>query len=92
MVPGVRPVMELEKVPNPNPSVVWSPLTVGLAVVAQHTPRALTDAPPSEETSPPHTAEVEDIFVKEPVVTAGGSASGISALLIQRTDNEYFFS
>ena len=48
--------MELVKVPVPVPSVVWLPAMVGLAVVPQHTPWAVTDEPPSAVTFPPEVA------------------------------------
>ena len=42
--------MVLEKVPVPDPSVVWLPEMVGLMDVLQQTPRAVTEAPPSAVT------------------------------------------
>ena len=52
-MPELRPVIELVKVPVPVPSVVLLSLVVGLADVLQHTPLAVTEAPPSEVTFPP---------------------------------------
>jgi hypothetical protein len=68
---GVRFVIELVNVPVPDPSVVWLSATVGLADVLQQTPRAVTDAPPSEVTLPPPDAVVEVIEVIVAVVTVG---------------------
>ena len=48
--------MLLVNVPVPLPSVVWLPLTVGLGEVLQQTPRDITGTPPSDVTTPPHTA------------------------------------
>jgi hypothetical protein len=45
---------------------------MGFAVVAQHTPRAVTDDPPWAVTLPPDEAEVVVIEVVAVVVTVGG--------------------
>jgi hypothetical protein len=61
--------MALVKVPVPVPLVVKLLASVGLAVVAQHTPLAVTDEPPSEVTFPPELAEVCVMEVAVVVVT-----------------------
>jgi hypothetical protein len=66
-----NPVMLLVNEPVPVPSVVCGPLTVGLWLVLQHTPRAVTVAPPSEVTSPPQVAVEEALLVATAVVTVG---------------------
>ena len=58
MVLAVSPVMPLEKVPMPVPSLVLLLAMVGLLVVDQHTPRAVTEAPPSYEMVPPVDEDV----------------------------------
>jgi hypothetical protein len=65
--------MLLVKEPVPDPSVVWLSETVGLGEVLQHTPRAVTLAPPSAVTLPPESAVVEVMFVGAVVVTVGGT-------------------
>jgi hypothetical protein len=70
-VPGVKLVIELVNEPVPLPSVVLLSAVVGLAEVLQQTPRAVTDAPPSEVTLPPPDAVVEVIEVIVAVVTVG---------------------
>ena len=52
-------------------SVVWLPVITGFVVVLQHTPRAVTVAPPSEVTLPPLAAVVSVIEVIADVVTVG---------------------
>ena len=64
--------MLLVKVPVPVPLVVWLSAVVGLGLVLQHTPRAVTGSPPSAVTLPPEDAVVEVIDVGEVVVTVGG--------------------
>ena len=61
--------MLLVKLPVPVPSVVRLSLTVGFWEVLQHTPRAVTVAPPLEVTLPPQVAEVEVMSVTGEVVT-----------------------
>ena len=61
MVPGKRPVIELVKLPVPGPSILFEFAIVGLCDVLQHTPLAVTDAPPSAEMLPPLNAVVEVI-------------------------------
>ena len=59
MVPAVKPVIELVKVPVPEPfTVLVVNATVGLVVIPQTTPRAVTLAPPSGVTLPPLLAVV----------------------------------
>jgi hypothetical protein len=65
----VSPVMLLSNVPVPLPSVVCASATVGVPVVFQHTPRAVTVAPQSDITFPPLTALVCVIDVIAVVVT-----------------------
>ena len=63
--------MLLVKLPMPLPSVVWLQLTVGFCEVLQHTPRAVTVAPPVAVTLPPQVAEVAMILLTMLVVTVG---------------------
>ena len=81
MAPGVNPVMELEKLPLPLPSVVGLLDVVGLGEVLQHTPRAVTAAPPSEVTFPPLEAVVVPVAVVVLVVTVGMTAELFMLLL-----------
>lgn len=74
MVAAVKPVMALVKMPIPLPSVVLvGKAIVGLAVVLQQMPRAVTTAPPSAVTLPPLAAVVVVIEVIEVVVTVGNA-------------------
>ena len=75
MVPALSPVIELVKPPVPVPSEVQLPGVVGLAEVPQHTPRAVTVAPPSALTLPPLVAVVVVILVIAVVETVGGVAA-----------------
>ena len=59
------------KLPVPLPSVVCESVRVGFWEVLQHTPRAVTDAPPSEVTLPPLVAEFSVILLIADVVTTG---------------------
>jgi hypothetical protein len=68
---AVKPVILLVNTPVPVPSVVLLFVVVGLAEVPQHTPLAVTAAPPSEVTFPPLVAAVDDVAVVVPVVTVG---------------------
>ena len=63
--------MELVKLLVPVPSEVWLSLVVGLAAVFQHTPFAVTEAPPSDVTFPPLEAVVEVMEDGVVVVTMG---------------------
>ena len=70
-MPPSNPVIVLVKAPVPVPSVVLLLAIVGFADVLQHTPRAVTAAPPSEEIFPPLAAAelaIDDIAV---VVSTG---------------------
>ena len=58
MVPGLKPVMLLVKMPVPVLSVVLLLKIVGLADVLQQTPLAVTCAPPLLVTFPPLEAVV----------------------------------
>ena len=75
MVLGVRPVKLLVNAPVPVPSVVFEFEVVGFSDVLQQTPRAVTEAPPSEVTSPEQVAAVVVILVTSPVVTVGAVCS-----------------
>ena len=55
----------------PVPSVVLELLVVGFDVILQQTPLAVTVAPPSEVTLPPHTALVVVIEDTPLVVNVG---------------------
>lgn len=61
----------LVKVPVPVPSVVLLPAVVGVEVVAQQTPQAVTVAPPSLEITPPEEAVVAVTLEIAVVVTVG---------------------
>jgi hypothetical protein len=58
----------LTKTPVPVPSVVFELRVVGLAVIAQQTPLAVTVPPPSAVIFPPETAVVRPIEVTAVVV------------------------
>jgi hypothetical protein len=73
------------KTPVPVASDVLEPAIVGSAVVAQHTPLAVTDAPPSEVTFPPETAVVNVIEVIAVVVTVGA----VTGLVVNETSLPY---
>ena len=68
---AVSPVRLLVNAPVPEPFVVLVLAVVGLEVVFQQTPRAVTVALPSEVTLPPPVAVVWVILVIELVVTVG---------------------
>ena len=70
-------MIELEKLPTPFPSVVLLSAIVGLGEVLQHTPRAVTLAPPSEMILPPELADVSVIFEIDVVVISGKVATGV---------------
>ena len=71
-----KPVIELVKLPVPVPSVVVSSATVGVGLVLQHTPRAVTVAPPSDVMVPPLCAVVCDIALTSAVVKTGETTGG----------------
>ena len=78
--------MALVKIPVPVPSVVVfkAPMT-GFAVVAQHTPLAVTVPPPSAVTFPPEAAVVKVIAVIAVVVTVGTAI----AVVVNGTSSPY---
>ncbi len=59
------------KLPTSLPSIVILSAMVGLVVVLQQTPLALTPEIPSEDTVPPHSAVVQVILLTVVVVTDG---------------------
>jgi len=59
------------------PFVVLLFVVVGFAVVAQHTPRTVTEAPPLEVTLPPLVAPVDVTTVAAVVVTTGTTAAPV---------------
>ena len=63
---GESPVRLLVKLPVPLPSIVLLFAVVGFEVELQQTPLAVTVAPPSEVTFPPHE--------QQPNVIDGGNA------------------
>ena len=68
---AVKPVRLLVNAPIPEPFVVLVLAVVGLEVVFQQTPRAVTVALPSDVTLPPPVAVFWVISVIEFVVTVG---------------------
>jgi hypothetical protein len=66
-----NPVIGLVKEPLATFSLVFEELIVGLAVVDQHTPLAVTVAPPFVVILPPLEAVVDVILVGVVVVTVG---------------------
>ena len=63
--------MVLVKEPVPEPLVVLLFDTVGFCVVLQQTPRAVTEAPPSDVTDPPEVAPDWVMELADRVVTVG---------------------
>lgn len=63
--------MLLVKAPVPVPSVVLKFIVVGFWLVLQHTPLAVTVAPPSEVMFPPEEADVAVIEIMFVVVKTG---------------------
>lgn len=84
MVPGIRPVTKLEKVPATIPSMVLLSETVAFCAVLQQTPMAVSCAPPSDLIAPPQVSEVAVMFETEAVVRVGASL-GVSFLQPERT-------
>jgi hypothetical protein len=78
---GARPVRLLAKLPIPVPLVVCEPVMTGLAVVPQHTPRAVTAALPSLVIEPPLVTELMVIFVTAVVVKVGITGSFLQLLI-----------
>jgi hypothetical protein len=70
------------KIPDPVPSEVLLLVVVGLAEVLQHTPLAVTAAPPSEVTFPPLVAVVVDVATVVPVTTVGGIEGVVNVTFI----------
>ena len=58
-MPGESPVIELVKLPVPEPSLVFEFVIVGFCDVLQQTPLAVTEAPPSAVIFPPLEADVD---------------------------------
>ena len=75
---GAPEVLQIDKLPVPVPSEVVLPVIVGLTVVLQHTPRAVTGAPPSAVTFPPLSAELEVTLVTAAVETVGTTALAVN--------------
>ena len=71
MVDAFNPVMLLTNIPVPVPSEVWESAVVGVWLVLQQTPRAVTVAPPSEVMFPPLVAVVAAILEAAVVVRIG---------------------
>ena len=67
----VNPVILPVKLPVPLPLVVWLVLIVGLWLVLQQTPLAVTVVFPSFVTFPPQVAELDVILLTVEVVTVG---------------------
>ena len=74
VVEEVSPVTLHVKESVPVPLVTLESEMVGLAVILQHTPRYVTDAPPLDKTFPPHVADMEVIEVALVVLTLASSA------------------
>ena len=74
--------MLLAKEPVPDPSVVLELAVVGLAEEPQHTPRAVTAAPPSDVTVPPPTAPMAVLDPTAAVVTVGGRQTFITVVVL----------
>lgn len=69
--------MLLEKMPVPEPSVVELFAVVGLVLVDQQIPLAVTDAPPSSLILPPDDADVKVIELTAVVVNVGNWRSWV---------------
>ena len=81
-MPAVNAVIELVKIPVPVPSVVLVlNAVVGPVVVLQHTPRAVTVAPPSLVTFPPLVAVVR-VIADAAVVVRTGTVAAVEVKLI----------
>ena len=86
MVPGASPVILLEKSPVPAASAVVLLAVVGIGVVLQHTPLAVTAAPPSEVMFPPDRAE-DVVIPAGALVIKTGKVGVTDSPWIQRTLN-----
>jgi len=73
-----NPVIELVKLPTPEPSVVLLSFTVGSTVVLQQTPRVVTEDPPSLEMFPPQVRVVAARLVAVAVVRVGNDAGVVT--------------
>ena len=69
-----NPVIELVKLPTPEPSVVLLSFIVGATVVLQQTPRVVTEDPPSLEIFPPQVRAFAVRLVAVAVVRVGNDA------------------
>ena len=78
--------MDLVKIPIPVPSVVLSLAVVEFWEILQQTPRAVTNAPPSEITSPPHDAVVAVILVTNATEVVGTTFITSFLQLIRRDE------
>ena len=76
-MPPERPVIELEKLPVPAPSVVTLSEIVGSNIVLQHTPLFKTEEPPSKLIFPPDIAD-EDVTPVSVRVDNSGRVDGFS--------------
>ena len=65
------------KLPVPVPLLAWLPLTVGLGLVPQQTPRSVTALPPWSVTVPWPLAVVKVMSVTLWVVTTGRPSSAV---------------
>ena len=87
---GLKPLIELLKVPVPEPSLVLVfKSMVGPGVVLQQTPRCVMVPPPSDVISPPEIAVLGPLIVTESVVITGISklTSGISGSFLHVTND-----
>ena len=84
-MPAVKPVRLLEKVPTPFPSDVLLLAVVGLVVVLQHTPRAVTEAPPSQVILPPLVA----VFWVIPVTVVDVMHGSVIAAVVKLSSFPY---
>ena len=84
MVLAVKPVRKLVKLPVPEPSVVLVlNEIVGFADVLQHTPRAVTEAPPSLVIVPPLVAVV--LVIDDAAVVVRVGTTGATVLVVKLT-------
>ena len=81
MVPGIKPVIEDEKVPMPEPSFVLLSKTVGNELVLQHIPLAEIVNPPSLAMLPLATTSVFVILVTDNVFGAYNTAEEFAELI-----------
>ena len=74
--------MLLTNEPVPVPSLVFESATVGFNDVLQHTPRTVTDEPPSDVILPPEDAVVEVRPDVAEVVIAGKVAPAVKVISV----------